>query len=68
MSLRIYNTLSRALEDFSYSDIARIADIPLGTVMSRLARARGLMRQSLAPGALPVPRAVPQTTRGGGTP
>ena len=41
----------RELEDLSYNDIARVADIPIGTVMSRLARARGLMRQALMPGA-----------------
>ena len=58
----------RELEDFSYNDIARIADIPLGTVMSRLARARGLMRQSLMPGARPVLRTVVRSTGGGGTP
>jgi RNA polymerase sigma-70 factor (ECF subfamily) len=39
----------RELEDLAYRDIARIADIPLGTVMSRLARARGLLRQALRP-------------------
>ena len=58
----------RELEDFSYNDIARIADIPLGTVMSRLARARGLMRQALMPGARPVLRTVVRSTGGGGTP
>jgi RNA polymerase sigma-70 factor, ECF subfamily len=55
----------RELEDLSYHDIARIADIPLGTVMSRLARARGLMRQALAPDMRPMLRPVPRTTRGG---
>jgi RNA polymerase sigma-70 factor (ECF subfamily) len=34
-----------ALEDFSYEETARVLEIPIGTVMSRLARARDKVRQ-----------------------
>jgi RNA polymerase sigma-70 factor (ECF subfamily) len=37
----------RDVEDFSYEEIARILSIPIGTVMSRIHRGRGLMRRQL---------------------
>ena len=37
--------LLREMEDFSYLDIARITGTPVGTVMSRLARARAALRK-----------------------
>jgi RNA polymerase sigma-70 factor (ECF subfamily) len=41
----------RELEELSYKEISDIARVPVGTVMSRLARARKRLQQCLA-GAL----------------
>jgi RNA polymerase sigma-70 factor (ECF subfamily) len=36
----------REINDLSYQEIAEVAGVPVGTVMSRLARARGMLRSA----------------------
>jgi RNA polymerase sigma factor (sigma-70 family) len=36
----------REMEDLSYSEIAKVAGIPIGTVMSRLARGRAMLKEN----------------------
>ena len=55
--------LLRDVEDASYQEIAEILSIPIGTVMSRLARARKVVRESLrSTSAAPLPRDLSRHT------
>jgi len=49
-----------ALEEFSYREVADILDIPVGTVMSRLSRARQFLANGLdaAQSSRPLPRPI----------
>jgi RNA polymerase sigma-70 factor (ECF subfamily) len=46
----------RDVEEFSYAEIARMLDVPIGTVMSRISRGRRLLYERLAHTRAAVPR------------
>jgi RNA polymerase sigma factor (sigma-70 family) len=46
------------VEDLSYADMAKTLDIPIGTVMSRLSRARERFRLAIETGSAPQLRRV----------
>jgi RNA polymerase sigma-70 factor (ECF subfamily) len=41
--------IMRDLEDLSYAEIAQVMGVPIGTVMSRLARGRAMLARQLLP-------------------
>ena len=45
----------RDVEEFSYADIARMLDVPAGTVMSRISRGRRLLYERLTASGKPAP-------------
>ena len=49
----------RDIEDMDYREIAAVTNVPLGTVMSRLARARSALRKRWFLQSEGTPRAVP---------
>jgi RNA polymerase sigma-70 factor (ECF subfamily) len=49
------------LEDLSYAEVAKITGVPLGTVMSRLSRARSRLQELMDASATPPVRSVAAT-------
>ena len=52
-------------EDFSYRDISEQMELPLGTVMSRLARGKAFLRARLSPRDAPALTASPRRVADG---
>jgi RNA polymerase sigma-70 factor (ECF subfamily) len=48
----------RDVEEFSYAEIAKMLDVPMGTVMSRISRGRHLLFERLSPARAATPAAV----------
>jgi RNA polymerase sigma-70 factor (ECF subfamily) len=58
----------REIEGLSYRQIAEVIDAPIGTVMSRLSRARGRLQESLAPHLAAEASSSSTSRAAGGTP
>jgi RNA polymerase sigma-70 factor (ECF subfamily) len=56
------------LQEFSYQETAKALDCPVGTVRSRLHRARTLLAEKLREIAEPAPRPAATLSRARGTP
>jgi DNA-directed RNA polymerase specialized sigma24 family protein len=54
----------REINDLSYQEIAEVAGVPVGTVMSRLARARSMLRAAWNSTGAAAQIAVPGTSPG----